>query len=213
MSEAHRTYVPAASYDWLLPLYDPLQKLFLGGFAYRALVDQANLQPQHRVLEIGCGTGNVTIFIKQLHPQVDVVGLDPDPKGLARAQRKTVREGLSIRFDRGFADALPYAGASFDRVVSSFMFHHLTLEVKSNTLREALRVLKPGGSLHLLDFGGAGVRADGLLARLLHRSELLQDNAGDRIPTLMREAGFAAATEIAHRKTLFGRIAYYRASL
>lgn len=212
MNETHRSYVPAASYDWLLPLYDPMQKLFLGGFAYRALIDQANLQPQQRVLEIGSGTGNVTILVKQLHPQVDIVGIDPDPKGLERARRKTEREGLSIRFDRGFADALPYADASFDRVLSSFMFHHLTLEVKTNTLREARRVLKPGGSLHLLDFGGATVRGDGLIARLLHRRELLQDNTGDRIPTLMREAGFTAATELAHRSTLFGRIAYYRAT-
>jgi ubiquinone/menaquinone biosynthesis C-methylase UbiE len=213
MRQAHRTYIPAASYDWLLPLYDPMQQLFLGGFAYRALVDQASLQPRQRVLEIGCGTGNVAILIKRLHPQVDVVGLDPDPKALGRAQRKAEREGLSIGFDRGFADALPYADASFDRVVSSFMFHHLTLEVKTNTLREVRRVLKPGGSLHLLDFGGAHTRADGLLARLLHRSELLKDNAGDRIPTLLREAGFSAAAEVAHRTTVFGRVAFFRAAI
>lgn len=213
MSETHRTYIPAAGHDWLLPLYDPLQKWLLGGFAYRALVDQARLQPGQRVLEIGCGTGNVVMLIKQLHAQVDAVGLDPDPKALARARRKAQRAGSSIQLDRGFADALPYAAESFDRVFSSFMFHHLTLDVKAGALREARRVLKPGGSLHLLDFGGAHVRAHGFFARLIHSPDLMKDNTGDRIPTLLREAGFATAAEIADRSTLFGHIAYFRAEL
>jgi ubiquinone/menaquinone biosynthesis C-methylase UbiE len=211
MSDTHRTYIPAAGHDWLLPLYDPLQKWLLGDAAYRALVDQAHLQPGQRVLEIGCGTGNVVMLIKQLHARVDVVGLDPDPKALERAQRKTRRAGLSIQLDRGFADALPYAAESFDRVFSSLMFHHLTLDVKAGALREARRVLKPGGSLHVFDFGGAHVRGNGLRARLFHRHDLMKDNTGDRIPALMRDSGFATAAEIADRSTLFGRVAYFRA--
>jgi len=150
-------------------------------------------------------------LIKELHPQVEAVGLDPDPKALDRARRKSARAGLSIRLDRGFADAVPYADQSFDRVFSSFMFHHLTLDVKTGALREAYRVLKPGGSLHLLDFGGAHVSASGWFARRVHGADLIRDNIGDRIPTLMREAGFGAAAEIAHRSTLFGHIAYFRA--
>jgi len=63
----------------------------------------------------------------------------------------------------------------------------------------------------LLDFGGAHVHGHGLRARLFHRHELMKDNTGDRIPTLMHEAGFATAAEIADRSTLFGRVAYFRA--
>jgi len=211
MAETHRTYIPAAGHDWLLPLYDPIQKWLLGGFAYRALVEQARLQAGQRVLEIGCGTGNVLVLIKQVCPQVDAVGLDPDPKALDRARRKTVRARLAVQLDRGFADALPYADESFDHVFSSFMFHHLTLDVKRGALREAHRVLKPGGSLQLLDFGGAHVPANGWFARFVHGADLIRDNTGDRIPTLMCEAGFTAAAELAHRPTLFGHIAYFRA--
>src|SRR5437868_3243927 len=77
MVESARTYLPAAGRDWLLPFYDPIVKL-IGGEAVRgALLDQADLRPGQRVLEIGCGTGSLTAAIKSLHPDVEVVGLDP----------------------------------------------------------------------------------------------------------------------------------------
>jgi ubiquinone/menaquinone biosynthesis C-methylase UbiE len=154
MGEPRRVYVPAAGHHWFLPLYDPLVKLLGGDQAMRALLDQAAIRPGHRVLDIGCGTGSLVTLIKRLHPDVDVVGLDPDPKALARGKRKAERAAVSIQLDQGFSDELPYPEASFDRVFSSFMFHHLQPDEKEKTLREVRRVLKPGGSLHLLDFGG-----------------------------------------------------------
>jgi ubiquinone/menaquinone biosynthesis C-methylase UbiE len=210
--ELRKPYVPAMGRDRLLPLYDPLQRLLGMGSVHRQLANQARIQREQRVLEIGCGTGNLAILIKRLHPGAEVVGIDPDPRPLARAQLKAGREALSVQLDRGFAEELPYPDASFDRVLSALMFHHLGPEEKQKTLDEARRVLKPGGSLHLLDFGGAKVRSDGFIARLHHRSELLRDNFGDRIPTLMREAGFADPEEVAHRVTIAGRLTYYRAS-
>jgi SAM-dependent methyltransferase len=213
MEEPPKTYLPAAGEDWLLPLYDPVLKLLGSESYYRQLVDQAALRPGHRVLEIGCGTGNVTILIKRLHPGVEVVGLDPDPKALARAWRKAEREALSVQLDRGFAEELPYPDASFDRVFSAFMFHHLEPDEKEKTLREARRVLKPGGSVHLVDFGGAKGWPVGFVARLVHRIERLRDNFGNRIPILMREADFVDPREVAHRITILGRFTYYRATV
>jgi ubiquinone/menaquinone biosynthesis C-methylase UbiE len=199
-------------HDRLLPLYDPFQRLLGMGSVHRQLVDQARIQPAQRILDIGCGTGNLAMLIKRLHPDAEVVGIDPDPKALARAQRKAGREALSVQLNRGFAEELPYPDASFDRVLSALMFHHLGPEEKEKTLDEARRVLKPDGSLHLLDFGGEQVRSDGFIARLHHRSERLRDNFGERIPTHMREAGFADPEEVAHRVTIAGRLTYYRAS-
>ena len=107
--------------------------------AHRQLVDQANIEPQQHVLDIGSGTGNLTLLIKGLHPLAEVVGLDPDPKALTRARRKAEERGLAVRLDPGFSDELPYADASFDRVVSAFMLHHLAPDEKAKTLREARR--------------------------------------------------------------------------
>ena len=214
VEEPRQPYIPGFRYDWLLPLYDPLQKV-LGLEAYhRQLVEQADLRPGQRVLEIGCGTGNLALLIKHLQPDADVVGLDPDPQALARAARKARRAALPVRLERGFAQALPYPDRSFDRVFSAFMFHHLGPQERERMLREARRVLAPGGALHLLDFGAAKVRADGVVARLAHRNARLRDNFGDRIPTLMREAGFADPTELAHRVTkVLGRVTYYRGTV
>jgi ubiquinone/menaquinone biosynthesis C-methylase UbiE len=214
MEETQRIYLPAAGHEWLLSLYDPLAKLLGMDGAHRQLLDQANIQPCHRVLEIGCGTGNLAILAKRLHPKADIIGLDPDPKALAHARRKAEREALSIQLDRGFSDMLQYPNGSFDRVLSAFMFHHLLkLDDKIKTLLEVRRVLTSGGSLHLLDFGGGTAPTDGFLARLLHRTDRLRDNSGDGILTLMREAGLAESAEVAHRVLpIRVRVAYYQAS-
>jgi ubiquinone/menaquinone biosynthesis C-methylase UbiE len=207
-TEGQRTYVPAAGYDWLLPLYDVFGKLIGSEAAHRQLVDQADIGPSQHVLDIGCGTGNLTLLIKRLHPRTEVVGLDPDRKALERARRKAEERGLGVRLDRGFSDELPYAEASFDHVFSAFMLHHLALDEKEKTLREARRVLRSGGAFHALDFGGAG-HANGILAHLFHRAQLGDQH---RIATLMREAGFAEVTELAPRATILGRVSYWRAS-
>src|SRR5262249_41126427 len=150
-TEGQRTFIPAAGYDWLLPLYDGLAKLIGSEAAHRQLVEQAEIEPSHHILDIGCGTGNLTLLIKRLHPRAEVVGLDPDPKALARALRKAEQRGLPLRLDRGFSDELPYAEASFDRVFSALMLHHLALGEKEKTLREARRVLRRGGAFYALD--------------------------------------------------------------
>src|SRR4029450_1170866 len=167
--EKNRTpYLPAAGYDWLLPLYDPFVKLFGRDRARRALVEQAAIRSNDRILDIGCGTGTLATLVKQLHPDVDVVGLDPDPKAIARARSKAQRAAVSIQFDQGFSQYLPYPDGSFEQVFSSFMFHHLDSDVKLNTFCEVRRVLRPGGVLHLLDFGGPKSSTHGLLARLVY---------------------------------------------
>ncbi len=213
MTEPRRRYLPAAGHDWFLPFYDPFVKLLGGDASRRALLDQAALRPGHRVLDIGCGTGTLVVQIKQRHPEVDVVGLDPDPKALARARRKAERAGVSARLDQGFADELPYPAASFDHVFSAFMFHHLEPDEKVTALREVRRVLVPGGALHMADFGSPEPRPRGLLARVFHSTHRLSDNFGGRIPQMMREAGFAEVRLVGQRATLFGPVAYYQALL
>ena len=211
MMGSSRTYLPAAGHDWSLPLYDPIVKLLGGDAARKALLEQAALRPGQRVLDVGCGTGTLATLIKQLYPDVEVVGLDPDPKALARARRKAARAGVSIQFDQGFGDELPYPEAWFDRVLSSFMFHHLPPDEKGKTVRAVRRVLKPGGEFYMLDFEGPEDAAQGFLAHLLHSSDRMKDNSESRVLGLMSQAGFADSKKTGRRRMLFGGVAYYRA--
>jgi SAM-dependent methyltransferase len=208
----HRRYIPAMGQHWLLPLYDPLQRLLGIGSMHRWLLDQAGVRGGQRVLEIGCGTGNLALLVKRLHPHAEVVGIDPDPQALARARSKAARESLTVQLDRGFAERLPYPDASFDHVLSALMLHHLRLDQQIDALREARRTLRPGGALHLLDFGGSTVHSDdGLGARLFHRSR--HNHFVDDIPALMLKAGFEDATEVGHRITrILGRLTCFRAT-
>jgi ubiquinone/menaquinone biosynthesis C-methylase UbiE len=215
MTDIQRTYLPAAGKNWALPLYDPLMKLLGFDTTKRVLIEQANLAPGHRVLEIGCGTGTLATMIKRQYPNIEVVGLDPDPSALARARRKSARAAVSIRFDQGFADELPYSEACFDRVFSSFMFHHLHAELREKTLREVRRVLAVGGSFHLIDLARPEERAAGRWARLVYSSPQLKDNMDSRILSLLSQVGFARPTKAKEETILFGafRVAFYQASV
>jgi len=212
MAKSERTFLPAAGHDLLLPIYDPFTKLFGFDRVRRMLLDQAALQPNHRVLDVGCGTGTLAVLIKRLYPTVEVVALDPDSKALARAQRKAERAGVSIRFDRGFSDALGYPDGAFDRVFSSMMFHHVEKADKENTLRDIRRVLKPGGRLEFLDFAGPHSHGQGVLARLIHSHQRLTDNAEDRILARFSGAGFREPKKIRDHRTLFGSLGFYQAA-
>jgi ubiquinone/menaquinone biosynthesis C-methylase UbiE len=105
------------------------------------------------VLDIGCGTGNLLLALGRDHPGVEIEGLDPDPRPLARAARKAHRAGVAASWRPGYAQDLPHADGSVDRVFSSLMLHHLH-DDKDALLAEVRRVLRPDGMLVLADIDG-----------------------------------------------------------
>jgi ubiquinone/menaquinone biosynthesis C-methylase UbiE len=146
-----------------------------------------------------------------LVPKADVVGLDGDPKVLEIARSKAAKAGVILRLDYGMAYQLPYPDGSFDRVLSSLVFHHLVRDDKRRTMGEVYRVLQPGGEFHLVDFGKPRSLYGYLLSPFMKRLEQASDNISGLLPVMMREAGFSQVEEVAHFTTVFGTLTSVRA--
>lgn len=207
----HRTrYIPALRFKWLTPLYDPLLKWVMREETIkRMLIQQANIQPGMKVLDLGCGTGTLTLMIKESYPRVHVTGLDGDAQILKIAREKG--RGTDIQWDEGLASALPYPDSVFDRVVTSLVVHHLTTTDKQRAFQEAYRVLKPEGELHVLDFGVPHSSLAGFMTLYMRRLEKVADNFDGLIPHFITEADFGFVNEAEHFLTVFGPLSLWRA--
>ena len=209
------TYIPALSYDWLTPFYDPVVRFTTRERIFKtALIEQSNVEDGHHVLDLGCGTGTLAIMLKQGVPSAEVTAIDGDSKVLNAAKEKARRLGIQIRFDEGMSFSLPYAEASFDRVLSSLFFHHLTTENKVKTLREVKRILKPDGEMHIADWGLPANLLMQVMSRFVQvfdGYETTSDSFGGLLPMLVREAGFSEIEETGAFNTLFGTLRLHRA--
>ena len=208
MTERELQYIPPLGWHWLTPFYDWLAKPF-GAALRRELLRQVAIQPGQQVLDLGCGTGIMAIALKQSVPGAAVAGLDADEQALAIAQGEAERVGAEIQWDRGLAYNLPYPDNSLDVVMSSFMIHHLTTAHKARTFREVRRVLRPDGSLFILDFGPPFSPLTRTQAAVMKHLEQTADNYSGRILPMFAEAGFASARGAGHGTTLFGPIIIY----
>jgi len=117
---------------------------------------------------------------------------------------------VTVRFDHGLATALPYDDAVFDRVLSSLMLHHLTTWDKGHALHEAWRILRPGGELHVLDFGPPQNAPAWLISLIFRHLERTADNIAGRLPAMFRQAGFADVAQTEQHLTILGTLAFYR---
>ena len=211
MNQRPDDYLPAAGHDWLLPLYDPLVKIFFPyGELQERILFETQLAPEQRVLDLGCGTGTLLVSLAAAEPKAQLFGIDGDPKALAIARSKIAQAGADIALQEGFSYELPYADGSFDRVLSALVFHHLSRSDKLRSLAEIRRVLAPGGRFVLVDFGPPGNGWERGLQRLV-RSEALGDNLRGRLPDFLREAGFAGVQETGRLGTIAGSIRVIRA--
>lgn len=208
MSSPAERYVPAAGRRGLTALYDPALSLTMREGAWRpALVEQVQAGGARDVADVGCGTGTLAIALARAGLRTTAV--DGDADVLARARDKARAAGVEIDWRPGLADALPLADGSVDAVVCSLLLHHLVPATKAAALAEARRVLRPGGRLHVADWGAPAdplQRMAFLALQAIDGFPNTRDHAAGRLPDLVRAAGFATVARRRRLRTVWGTL-------
>ena len=152
---------------------------------------------------------------KQAHPSARIHAIDVDYEILKIASDKQKQTGEEIFIQKYEGRVLPYPCNCFDRIISSLVFHHLERDQKMNSLCEIFRVLKPGGELHIADWGKAKnslMRAAFFAVQFLDGFKTTTDNVKGLLPKYISKAGFTEVAKTQEFQTVFGTLALYKAS-
>lgn len=205
--------IPALGYHRLTGLYDPIVRWTTREATFKPrLLSQLLDADARRVLDLGCGTGSLTIDLRKRAPAAWIVGLDADHRILDLARRKAARANASVEFVHGSAMSLPFCDGRFDRVVSSLLFHHLLPQSKQRALGEVYRVLRPGGFVHIADWGKPSTRVMRLLfygVQLLDGFATTQDSVAGKLVDYARQTGFADFRVTGRVGTAFGEVCLF----
>ncbi|MBK8965219.1 MAG: methyltransferase domain-containing protein [Lewinellaceae bacterium] len=201
-------FIPALRFHWLTKIYDVVVGWFMPERRFKqALIDRAKLHGYEKVLDFGIGTATLSLMLKKAFPELDVTGIDVDKKVLYIAKKKTTKTGIRLKYYKG--GALPFEDQYFDRAVSSLVIHHLTDSQKQVAFREMLRVLRPGGSLVIADWGRPTNGLQRLLFYLvqwLDGFETTAANVQGLVPGMMAVAGFKEVQRHERFQTVFGTL-------
>ncbi len=148
-------------------------------------LDRARIRPGDHVLDIGCGTGDLTLAARsRVGPTGRVYGVDASPEMIAVAQRKAAKRHQEVEFRLEPVERLTNPDNSLDVVLSSLMIHHLPGDLKREACAQVYRVLKPGGRFLIVDI------APGTSPNPVHMLHMHRQRTGaPDLEKLLREAG------------------------
>ena len=172
-------------------IFASLMGLGVNGSNSRVIVEMAKIKPGDKVLDVGCGTGDLTLTAKKYAgASGSAYGIDASPEGIDLARKKAKRSGFETVFEVGLIEKIAYPDATFDIVISRLVIHHLPDDLKCQGFKEIFRVLKPGGLFLLADFKPPTnpVLAHVASALVGHRM-MMQSNVWG-IPPMLTETGF-----------------------
>jgi ubiquinone/menaquinone biosynthesis C-methylase UbiE len=153
-------------------------------------VNLAQVKPGDGILEVGCGTGTLTLAARrQAGPAGRAFGIDVLPGMIELSQRKAAQANADVTFQAGSIDDIPFPANQFDVVMCSFMIFHMSETVRRKGIAEIYRVLKPQGRLLVLDLALPTRPVSRTIARML-LGGMLQHDLRELRP-LMEAVGFS----------------------
>lgn len=192
-SQTDEDRIMRSQMEQMVGSYDSyMRKMTLG--RERALremtVKLAQVKPGDCVLEVGCGTGTLTLAAqRQAGPSGKVYGIDVIPGMIELSRQKAEQAHVDIAFQLGSIDDIPFPANQFDVVLCSFMIFHMSEMVRRKGITEIYRVLKPQGRLLVLDLALPTQPLPRAIARALFGG-MLQHDLRELLP-LMEASGFS----------------------
>ena len=178
----------ASRYD----LHTSLLGLGVNSRNSRMLIEMAKIKAGDKVLDVGCGTGNLSLTAEPyVGASGSVCGIDASPEMIELARQKARHSGSDTVFEVGLIEQLPYSDATFDVVISRLVIHHLPDDLKRRGFKEILRVLKPGGLCFVADFKPPSNPVLKHAIAVMVGQRMMHTDASAIAP-LLTEAGFAA---------------------
>jgi ubiquinone/menaquinone biosynthesis C-methylase UbiE len=176
----------------IVPTYDAyMRKMTFGkeNALREETVRLAEVKPGDYVLEVGCGTGTLTLAAKrQAGATGKVYGIDIIPGMIELSQQKAAQAKEEITFQLGSMDDIPFPDNYFDVVLGSFMIFHMSDATRQKGMAEVQRVLKPGGRLLVLDLALPKPPLQRVIAKTLFGG-MLEHDLHELFP-LMEAEGF-----------------------
>lgn len=173
-------------------IFARLMGLGVNGVNSRMIVEMAKIKPGDRILDVGCGTGDLTLTAKHYAgASGSAYGIDASPEGIDLARKKAERIGSGTVFEVGLIEEIPYPDAMFDVVISRLVIHHLPDDLRHTGFAEIFRVLKPGGLLVLADFKPPANPILFHIASALVGHRMMMASSVEALPSMLTEAGFA----------------------
>lgn len=210
---AIRTYLPALRFHALTWLYDPLVAILCMEKSFKsALVTQVALQPGQAALDLGCGSGTLTLALKEACPGAAVLGVDADERILQVAEAK--KGSTQVEYRKALVQDLDSAIGRFDHVVTSLFFHHLPVPVRDSVLVKIQDHLKEFGQLHIADWdrpANAWQRVGFCIVRTLDGWELTRGHAEGRMGEWLRAADYRNVERTRRFLTPLGTISLWKA--
>ena len=211
------SHTPPLGHAFLTPLYDfAIRWLTRERYWHQAFIADIAPKRGEKIIDVGSGTGSLVVAIHAISPETTYIGIDPDEEAVRRARAKAARINTLAKFEVGYFSAGdPLFAEPPDKIVCSLVLHQVPVAEKYRIAREIFNSLKPGGSVHIADYGlqsGLQRKLFRMTVQALDGVENTQPNADGILPSVLSEAGFTDVVEAETISTLTGSISIFRAS-